>query len=329
MPVPPGTTVCAFVRAMAAAATVAIASSAAAQTYPTQTVRIVVPQSAGGLIDTTARLIQPHLEKSLGQTVIVDNRPGAAGIVGTDAVAKAAPDGHTLLAVAGSLSVLPATHPKLPYDTERDLAPIALLSKYAFLFVINAQVPARTLPEFIALAKKEPGKYNYSTTGQASLNHLATEHLAGLAGIKLQHVPYRGGAPAVLAVVKGETHLLAISPLVSQPHIQAGTLRAIATGGSVRDPRFPDVATVAESGFPGYEAVSWVGLLTTGRTPKSIVDRLNAAVNEALRDPDVAERIAKTGSEVGGGTPEAFRKMIVTEIRNWTEVARTANISAK
>lgn len=311
------------------AALVVSSAAAIAQNYPTQTVRIVVPQSAGGLIDTTARLIQPHLEKALKQTVIVENKPGAAGVIGTDQVAKAAPDGHTLLVVAGSLSVLPATHPKLPYDTERDLAPVALLSKYAFLFVVNSQVPAKTLPEFIALAKKEPGKYNYATTGMASLNHLATERLASLAGIKLLHVPYRGGAPSVLAVVKGEAHLLLISPQVTIPHIQAGSIRAIATGGASRDKLLPDVPTVAESGFPGYEAVSWVGLLTTGKTPKPIVDKLNAAVNEALRAPDVAAKIAKTGSERGGGAPGAFQKMISSEIKSWTEVARAANIKSQ
>jgi len=304
-------------------------SGASAQNYPTQTIRIVVPQSPGGLIDTTARLIQPHLERSLKQTVIVENRTGAAGVLGTDAVAKAAPDGHTLLVVAGSLSVLPATNPNLPYDTERDLAPVALLSKYAFLFVVNSQVPAKTLPEFVALAKKDPGKYNYATTGMAALNHLATERLAALAGIKLLHIPYRGGAPSVMAVVKGEAHLLAISPQVTMPHIEAGSIRAIATGGASRDKLLPNVPTVAEAGYPGYEAVSWVGLLAPGKTPKPIVDRINAAVNEAMRVPEVADRIAKTGSEVGGGTPEAFRAMISREIKEWTEVARAANITTK
>jgi tripartite-type tricarboxylate transporter receptor subunit TctC len=316
--------------AMFAAATLALAApGAGAQDYPSQTVRIVVPQSAGGLVDTSARLIAVHLERALKQPVIVDNRPGAAGMVGTDAVAKAAPDGHTLLVVAGSLTVLPATHPKVPYDTERDLAPVALLSKYAFLFAVNAQVPARSLPEFIALAKKEPGKYNYATTGPASLNHLITERLAALSGIKLQHIPYRGGAPATLAVVKGEAHMLAISPLLARPHIEAGKMRAIATGGSARDKQFPEVATVAEAGFPGFEAVSWVGLLAPAGTPKPIVERLNAEVNRALRDPDTIARFAQQGNEAVGGSAEQFGRMIASEVRNWTEVARAANISAK
>jgi tripartite-type tricarboxylate transporter receptor subunit TctC len=302
---------------------------AAAQTYPSQTVRIVVPQAAGGLNDTTARLIQPHLESALKQTVIVDNRSGAAGIVGTDAVAKAAPDGHTLLVVAGSLTVLPATHPKLPYDTERDLAPVALILKYPMMFVLNSAVPARTLPEFIALTKREPEKYNYSTTGPASLNHLATERLKMLSGMKIQHVPYRGGAPAMMAVVRGEAHLLAISATLALPHLQAGTVRPIGIGGLARDRQFPDVPTVAEQGFPGFEVVSWVGMFAPGGTPRPIVNRLNAEVNTALRDPATAARFAQQGIDVAPAGVEDFQKMIGSEIRSWTEVARAANITAQ
>jgi|RhiMethySRZTD1v2_1073278.scaffolds.fasta_scaffold30515_4 tripartite-type tricarboxylate transporter receptor subunit TctC len=309
---------------------VMLCGPAAAEWQPTQTVRIIVPQPPGGLIDTTARLIQPHLERALKHPVIIDNRSGAAGIVGTDAVAKAAPDGHTLLAVAGSLTVLPAVNQRLPYDTVRDLAPVGLISKYAFLFVVNSQqVPAKTLPEFIALAKKEPGRFNYATTGQASLNHLVIEHLVHRSGIQLQHVPYRGGANATLAVVKGEAHLTAISPAVSGPHVEAGALRAIATGGLVRDKQFPNAATVEESGFPGFEAISWVALLAPGGTPKQVIDRLNAELNRALQDPDTAAKIANQGSEVGGGTAAELQRIIASEIRNWTDVARAAKITAQ
>jgi tripartite-type tricarboxylate transporter receptor subunit TctC len=316
-------------RWVAAAGLALAATAASAQSWPNQTIRIVVPQPPGGLVDTAARLIQPHLEKALQQTVIVDNRPGAAGIVGTDAVAKAAPDGYTLLVVAGSLTVLPATNPKVPYDTLNDLAAVALILKYPFLFLVNSQVPAKTLPEFIALAKQKPGQFNYSTTGPAGLNHLATERLMGLSGIKLQHVPYRGGAQATLALVKGEVQLLAISAQVALPHIQAGTVRAIAIGGLERDKQFPDIATVAEAGFPGYEAVSWVGMLAPKGTPKPIVDRLNAEVNAALRDPDTIAKFEKQGVSVAGGSATAFQTMLTTEVRNWTEVARAANITAQ
>lgn len=297
-----------------------------AQTYPTQTIRIIVPFPAGGLNDTTARLLQPYLEKALGQTVIVDNRPGASGAVGTDAVAKATPDGHTLVVVASSHTVAPATNPKLPYDTERDLASIALLARNPLLFVVNAKVPAKTLAEFIALAKENPGKFNYSSPGAASQTHLVTELLSGTAGIKMQHIPYRGGAPAMLAVVQGDAQLSVISPLAALPHMQAGTVRAIAAGSLARDKQFPDLPTVAESGYPGFEAIQWVGMLTAAGTPKPIIDRINAEVNRALREPDLITKLAAQGVSPAGGTPEAFQKLIATEIRNWTAAARAANI---
>jgi tripartite-type tricarboxylate transporter receptor subunit TctC len=235
-------------------ATVA-AGTASAQTYPSQTVRMIVPFAPGGLNDTTARLLQPHLEKGLGQTVIVDNRPAASGIVGTDAVAKAAPDGHSLLVVASSHAVVPATNPKVPYNIEKDLAAIVLVSKNPFFFVVNSKVPAKTLQEFVTLAKKEPDKYNYSSPGAAGHNHLVTALFSRRAGITLQHVPFRGGAPAIQSLIAGDTHFAVISPLASLPHMKAGTVRVLAAGGLERDPQFPDIPTVAESGYPGFEAI--------------------------------------------------------------------------
>jgi tripartite-type tricarboxylate transporter receptor subunit TctC len=311
-----------------AVATIAVLA-AHAQTYPTQLVRIIVPFAPGGLNDTTARLLQPHLEKALGQTVIVDNRPAASGIVGTDAVAKAAPDGHSLLMVASSHAVVPATNPKVPYNIERDFAGIALVSKNPFFFVVNAKVPAKTLPEFVALAKKEPGKYNYSSPGAAGHNHLVTALFSQRAGIALQHVPYRGGAPAIQSLVAGETHFAVISPLAALPHVKAGTVRVLAAGGLERDQQFPDIPTVAESGYPGFEAIQWVGLLTTGGTPKPIIARLNAEVNKAIRDPAAIERFAKLGVTVAGGASAAFDKQVVSEYRAWVELARAANIKAE
>jgi tripartite-type tricarboxylate transporter receptor subunit TctC len=297
-----------------------------AQTFPTHTIRIIVPFPAGGLNDTAARLLQPHLEKALGQTVIVDNRPGASGAVGTDAVAKAPPDGHTLVVVASSHTVSPATNPKLPYNTERDLAPIALLGKNPLLFVVNAKVSAKTLPEFVALAKANPGKFNYSSPGAASQTHLVTELLSGRAGIKMQHVPYRGGPPAMLALVQGDAQLSVISPLVALPQMQAGTVRAIAAGSLTRDKQFPNLPTVAESGYPGFEAIQWVGMLTAAGTAKPIIDRINAEVNRALKSPDVIAKLAAQGVTPAGGTPEEFQQLIATEIRNWTAAAKAANI---
>jgi tripartite-type tricarboxylate transporter receptor subunit TctC len=310
-------------------AVTAVGTVLAQQAYPTQTVRIIVPFAPGGLNDTTARLLQSQLEKALGQTVIVDNRPAASGIVGTDAVAKAAPDGHSLLVVASSHAVVPATNPKVPYNIERDLAAIALVSKNPFFLVVNSKVPAKTLQEFVALAKKEPNKYNYSSPGAAGHNHLVTALFARRAGITLQHVPFRGGAPAIQSLVAGDTHFAVISPLAALPHVKSGAVRVLAAGGLARDKQFPDIPTVAESGFPGFEAIQWVGILTTGGTPKPIVERLNAEVNKALRDSETVARFTKLGVTVAGGGSDDFHKQIVSEYRNWVEVAREANIKAE
>jgi tripartite-type tricarboxylate transporter receptor subunit TctC len=306
-----------------------VSAPAAAQPYPSHPLRLIVPFAPGGLNDTTARLLQPHLEKAFGQPVVVDNRPAASGIVGTDAVAKAPPDGHTLLMVASSHTVVPATNSKLPYDAERDFAPVAMVGKNPLLFVINAKVAAKTLPEFVALAKVSPGKLNYATPGAASQSHLVTALFDQKAGISMQHVPYRGGAPAILSVVQGDTQFAVISPLASLPHIQSGALRAVAAGSLTRDAQFPDLPTVAEAGYPDFEAIQWVGLLTTAGTPKEIVERLNAEVNRALHDPDMVAKLAVQGISPAGGTPADFQKVIAGEIRRWTDVARSANIKAE
>jgi tripartite-type tricarboxylate transporter receptor subunit TctC len=302
------------------------AGAAHAQSYPTHLVRIIVPFAAGGLNDTAARLIQPYLEKALGQTIVVENRPAASGIVGAEFVAKAAPDGHTLLMVASSFTVLPATTAALPYDSERDLTPIVLMGKNPLLFVVNTKVQARTLGEFVALAKASPGKLNYATPGAATQTRFVTELWSERAGIRLQHIPYRGGAPAVQSVVAGQTEFTVLSPLVSLPQIAAGNLRALAVGSLARYAQLPDVPTVAESGFPDFEAIQWVGLLTTAGTPKDVVDRLNTEVSKALKDPGLIAKLAQEGMLPGGGTAAQFRSVIATEIKNWKETARAANI---
>ena len=302
------------------------AGAAHAQSYPTHLVRIIVPFAAGGLNDTAARLIQPYLEKALGQTVVIENRAGATGIVGAELVARAAPDGHTLLMVASSYTVLPATTAVLPYDSERDLTPIALVGKNPLLFIVNASVPAKTLGEFVALAKANPGKLNYATPGAASQTRFVAELWSGRAGIKMQHIPYRGGAPAVQSVMAGQTEFSVLSPLVSLPQIEAGSLRALAVGSLARYPQLSNVPTVAESGFPDFEAIQWVGLLTTAGTPKGVVDRLNAEVNKALMDSDLIAKLAQEGMLPAGGTSDEFRGLIATEIKNWKETARAADI---
>ena len=312
--------------AMSLAASTLLAAPAHTQANPSDLIRIVVPFAAGGINDVVARLIQPYLEKALGRTVIVDNRPAASGIVGTEAVAKAAPDGHTLLMVASSFTVLPATTAKLPYDSERDLTPVALVGKNPLFFVINPAVSANTLGEFVALARNNPGKLNYATPGPASQTRLVAELFSQRAGITMQQIPYRGGAPAIQAVVAGNTEFSVLSPLVSLPHIQSGHLRLLAVGGLARHPQMPDVPTLAEAGFPDFEAIQWVGLLTTAGTPDATVSHLNAEVNRALEDPGLIEKLAQQGMSPAGGTAAEFRALIGREIRSWRDVAGAANI---
>ena len=288
---------------------------APAQDYPNRPIRLIVPFAAGGLNDVVARLVGPYLERALGQPVVIDNRPAAGGMVGTDAVAKAPPDGYSLLMVASSFAIIPATRAQMPYDAERDLAPIVLVAKNSLLFLVNPKVPA--------------GKLNYASPGAATQTGLVIELFSRKAGIKLQHIPYRGGAPAMTAMVAGETQLTAISTLLSLPQLQAGALRAIATGSLTREPQLPDLPTVAEQGYPGFEAIQWIGLLTTAGTPPAIVERINAEVNRALRDPDLIAKFAQQGIAPAGGTAAEFARTIATDLRNWTETARAANIKAE
>jgi tripartite-type tricarboxylate transporter receptor subunit TctC len=303
--------------------------TAPAQDYPNRPIRLIVPFAAGGLNDVVARLVGPYLERALGQPVVIDNRPAAGGMVGTDAVAKATPDGYSLLMVASSFAIIPATRAQMPYDAERDLAPIVMVAKNSLLFLVNPKVPATSLAEFVALAKAEPGKFNYASPGAATQTSLVIELFSRKAGIRLQHIPYRGGAPAMTAMVAGETQFTAISTLLSLPQLQAGALRAIATGSLAREQQLPDLPTVAEQGYPGFEAIQWIGLLTTAGTPPAIVERINAEVNRALRDGDLIAKFAQQGIAPAGGTAAEFAHTIATDLRNWTETARAANIKAE
>ena len=321
---------CGWLRAIAGALfTILCISGALAQTYPSRNITIVVPFPAGGIVDAAARLLQPELEKTLGQPVIVENRAGAAGVVGTAAVAKSEPDGHTLLIVTSSHTTTPVINSKVPYDTERDLAPIAIFARDPLLIVVSKNVAAKTLPEFVALAKADPGKLNYATPGYGSGAHFVTELLSQRAGIKIQHVPYRGGAPVLMAMVSGEMQFAALSGQVSLPQIEAGAIRAIAVGGLQRHPALPDVATVAESGYPGFEAVQWIGMLAPRGTPKEIIDRLNQVIAKAVRDPEVAARFSAQHMTPVATTPEEFQATIEREVKQWRDVAQAANLKAE
>jgi tripartite-type tricarboxylate transporter receptor subunit TctC len=304
----------------------ALVQPLSAADYPDRPIHLIVPFAAGGANDIIARLIQPALALALGQPIIIDNRPAASGTVGTEAVARAQPDGYTLLMAFTTHTVNPAINAKLPYDTERDLAPIVLVGKSPLIFSVNEKVPAKTLSELVALAKAKPGKLNYATPGSTSEAHLLMALWTKRAGIEMQHIAYRGGAPAVLGTVSGESEITLMSPIASLSQIKAGTLRALAVGSLERDPQLPDVPTFAQSGFPGFEAVAWAGLFTTAGTPQPIIARLNTEVNRIIRDPQMIARFREQGITPAGGTPEQFGAYVASEIRRWREAAAVAKI---
>ncbi len=297
-----------------------------AQDYPNRPIRVVVPTQPGAAQDIIVRLLQPYLEKSLGVPVVVDNRAGASTMIGTDAVAKATPDGYTLLIVPTTFTVNAALNEKLPFDPERDFEPIGVLVKNPLLFSINAELPAKTLAEFVALAKSQPGKLNYGSSGASTQAHLLIEMWSDRAGVKMQHIPYKGGAPAALAVATNEVQFVMLSPLGILNFVEAGKVRSLATGSLKRDPTLPHLPTASEAGFPGFEAVQWLGLLTTRGTPRDVVAKINTAVNDALKDPELIAKLAAQGTTAAGSTPDEFKALIATEIRNWKQTAAKAGI---
>jgi tripartite-type tricarboxylate transporter receptor subunit TctC len=304
------------------------AAIAQTEPYPSRNIRLVVPFPAGGLVDAVGRLIAPPVEKVLGQPLIIDNRPAASGTTATQGVARADPDGYTLLLASSTHTVAPATNSKVPYDIERDLAPILVVAQTPPLFVVNPEVPAKTLGEFISLAKSQPNKLSYSSPGAASQGHLMSLLLSQLAGIEMLHVPYRGGAPALMGVIGGEVQFSVLSAQICIPQLEAGKLRALATGGRTRDKQLPGVPTLIESGFPNFQATQWVGLLAPAHTPQGIIDQLNAVFNRVLQDPEVVARLETQVMRPVGGTSGEFGKMISTELKQWTEVARQANVDS-
>ena len=286
--------------------------AAAEASYPNKPIRFIAPFVPGGPSDILARLVGQKLNESMGQQVIVDNRGSAGGIVGFDLGAKAAPDGYTLLlATYSGLTVNPSTYRKLPYDVQRDFQPITQLTVGPNVLVVHPSVAARTLPEFIALAKARPGQFNYASTGHG--NFLVTEHFKSLAGINLVNIPYKGTGQAVIALVGAEVQMMSMNPLVAVPNINSGKLRGLAVTTLDRSPVLPDVPTVAESGFPGYQTIQWHSVVMPARTPKPIVKRLHAEIVKLLKHPDVIERFQAQGLKPVGSTPEELSALIRNE----------------
>jgi tripartite-type tricarboxylate transporter receptor subunit TctC len=318
----------AFILSFALASGMVCGTTAVAEpaSYPDKNIRLIVPFPAGGLVDAVARLLEPAIEKALGRPLIVENRPAASGTLGTQAVARADADGYTLLLASSTHTVAPATSTHIPYDIEHDFAPIVVVAQTPSLFVVNPKIPATTLAEFIALAKSAPNKISYASPGTASQGHLVSLLFGKRAGIDMLHVPYRGGAPALTGIIGGEVQFGVLSKQITVPQVRAGNLRALATGGRKRDESLPEVPTLNESGFAGFEATQWVGLLAPARTPAAIVERLNTVFNAALQDPEMVAKLATQGMTPAGGTPEDFRRLISAELKQWTEVARQANV---
>jgi len=302
------------------------AVAAAADRYPARPLRIVVTYVPGGNTDVAARLVAPHLTERLGQQVIIDNRGGAGGVVGTEIVARAAPDGYTILfGTSAGLTINPQLQPKLPYTVERDFAPVSLLVINPQLMVATLALPAKTVGDFLKLARAQPGKYNYASVGVGSPNHLGMELLKSMAGIDIVHVPYKGSAPAVVDVMAGNVAVLFSSIPVMLQHVRAGKLKPLAVGSATRSPAAPDIPTVAET-VPGFEYVTWYGLFLPSATPRAVVTRLNEAVVLALRSPQLDQQLRVQGSEPRPTTPEEATKYMKAEHARWARAIKATGL---
>ena len=298
---------------------------ALAQGYPSKPIHLIVPFPPGGPTDIVGRLVAQKLSEGFGQPVVVDNRPGAGGTVGSTAAAKSAPDGYTLLyGSTSTLAIAPSLYHDLAYDPRSAFAPISLVSRGAIIAAVNAQLPARTLQEFIALAKKSPGMLSYASAGSGTPPHLAAELFKSIAGVDLLHVPYKGGAPAINDLVGGQVQAIFEGEVVLLPHIKSGRVRALAISGAKRDPALPDVPTFAQAGLPQYDAYFWSGLVAPGGTPADIVGKLNAVLVRALNTAEVREALLRQGLEPAGTTPAEFAAFIGSEVERWGRVAKAS-----
>ena len=303
--------------------------TATAQTYPVKPIRLVVPFAPGGSSSIVARAVAAEMEKGLGQPIIIDNKGGGGGNVAMHEVARSDPDGYTLIiGHVGSLAMNPFMYDKLPYDVDKDFLPVSLLAVVPAIFVVHESVPAKNLREFVALAKKDPGKLYYGSAGNGSAGHLAMEYLKQATGIDIQHVPYKGTGPNVIDLVAGRTQAASAGTPPLMPHVKAGKLRVIAVGTSTRLSTLPDVGTVAEQGYPGFETSQWYGLNAPAKTPEAIIQRLSMEAAKAARSPEVLKRFAADDAEGVGSTPAAYAAYVKKEQERWSKVVRAAKIKA-
>jgi tripartite-type tricarboxylate transporter receptor subunit TctC len=305
-----------------------LATDALAQAFPSRTIRIIVPFAPGGTSDVLARTFAPRLQESLGQTVVVENRPGASGNIGADIVAKSAPDGYTLVLMdVGNLVISPSINPKMPFDIIKDFAPVTIIAYSPHMLVVNAGLPFSTTRELIAYAKANPGKLNYATTGQGSAPHLAGVLFAQGTGVTWEDIPGKGGADSILHVISGQADLLFNGMVATQPHVKSGKLKLLAMSSEKRLKSLPDTPTVAESaGLPGFVTGSYQGVLVAAGTPKPIVARLQAEFAKIAAMPEVAERLNALGAEAMLNSPEAFAEWMKVESAKWAVVVKKANL---
>ncbi len=317
--------------ALALATLFMLAAPMAAQAqaaYPDKPIKFVVPYPPGGGTDVVARIVQQRLQAALGQPIVIDNKGGAGGSLGTDIVAKSAPDGYTVLFTLSSHTINPAIFPKLPFDTIKDFEPVGLVASLPQLLAANMAVPVRTVADVVAQAKAAPDKFSFASVGNGSPGHLAGELMVLRTGAPMAHIPYRGGSPAVTDVMGGQVPLLWVSIPAAAAQVKAGKLRALAVSTTKRSPAFPDVPTMQEAGVADFEVDSWYAMLVPAKTPRPIIDKLNKALNTVLAEPAIRAQLIEQGADAVGGTPEALGKVIAAEVPKWVKLAKDANIKA-
>jgi tripartite-type tricarboxylate transporter receptor subunit TctC len=306
------------------------ANHARADEYPSRPIHLIVPFAAGGSADSTARVLAARVGKTIGQSIVVENRTGGGAIIGAEFVNKAEPDGYTLLlGQSGPISINPAVYRNLPYDPIKDFAPVSLTTTYPYVMVVNPALGVKTLKEFVALARSRPGGLNYGTTGVGSSNHLVTELFAIRTGIKMTHIPYRGTALAVTDLLAGQVQMVFSDPISALQYVKSGALIALAVTSKDRSPVAPDVPTISESGYPGFDAIAWHGILAPAHTPPAIVARLNAEIVKALNDPDTRTLLETQAIQIVGTSPAAFASFIQQDISMWKDVADQARIEVR
>lgn len=304
------------------------AQPAAAGAYPAKAIRLIVPFPAGGGADAIARLIAPKLNEAFAQPVVIENRSGGSTIIGGDLVAKAPPDGHTLFMATFTNAVNPALHPKMPWDINRDFAPVSLLATVSYTLVVHPSLPARTTRDLVALAKARPGQLNFASAGDGSPGHLAGELMNTVAQVKLVHVPYKGAVPALTDVIAGQVPITFGNNIATLPHVKSGRLRALGVTSAARSALMPDVPTVIEGGLPDFVVVGWYAILTTSGTPQTAIAKLHGELAKIVREAEVQRRLLSDGSEPVGSSPAELASFIRTEIEKWSKVVKNARLRA-